>query len=216
MESENTDSEKVEMKNVESENTNTEIDPVSSASTLQALSKLLCLKEEDDFEFEQSSCSSTTRAMGPGNIGPPKAEETKIMPQTSVEKSYDIWNPEEVTEGAEYDDMWDVREIPEYEIVFQQQVGTEDLYLGFTRKDSSTACCEDLVVKIKLPNTNSYDIKIDIQETTLDLRTPNKKLLLTLPYPVECSSAKAVYIVESETLEVTASMKRKLDFVNFF
>lgn len=29
-------------------------------------------------------------------------------------------------------------------------------------------------VKIKLPNTNPSEIKIDIQEMILDLRTPNK------------------------------------------
>ncbi|KAM9181000.1 dynein axonemal assembly factor 6 [Dugong dugon] len=214
MESENTEIENMETENVESENM--EIDTVSSVSALQALSKLLYPEEEADFEFEQSNCSSTTGAMGPGNIGPPKTEEVQIIPQTSVEISEDIWNAEEVPEGAEHDDMWDVREIPEYEIVFKQQVGTEDIFLGLTRKDSSTACCEDLVVKIKLPNTNPSDIKMDIQEMILDLRTPNKKLLLALPHPVERNSAKAVYILESETLEVTMHMKRELDFVNFF
>ncbi|XP_003414861.1 dynein axonemal assembly factor 6 [Loxodonta africana] len=214
MESENTETENMETENVESEHM--EIDTVTSAPALQALSKLLYPEDEADLEFEQSNCSSTIGAMGPGNIGPPKSEEVKIIPQTSVEISEDIWNSEEVPEGAEHDDMWDVREIPEYEIIFKQQVGTEDIFLGLTRKDSSTACCEDLVVKIKLPNTNPSDIEIDIQEMIVDLRTPNKKLLLTLPHPVECNSAKAVYLLESETLEVTMPMKRELDFVNFF
>lgn len=36
-----------------------------------------------------------------------------VIPQTSDETSEDIWNPEEVPEGAEHADMWDVREIPE-------------------------------------------------------------------------------------------------------
>lgn len=43
-----------------------------------------------------------------------------------------------------------------------------------------------------------------------------RKLLLNLPHPVECDSAKALYILETETLEVTATLKRELDFVNFF
>ncbi|VCW97419.1 unnamed protein product [Gulo gulo] len=71
-------------------------------------------------------------------------------------------------------------------------------------------------VKIKLPNTNPSEIKIDIQEMILDLRTPDKKLLITLPHPVECNSAKAFYILETETLEVTTTLKRELDFINFF
>ncbi|KAL2768362.1 dynein axonemal assembly factor 6 [Daubentonia madagascariensis] len=208
------ESENMEMENMESENM--EIETISSISALQALSELINPDEEDDFDSGQSNCSSCIGAMGPGNIGPPKKEELKVIPQTSEENSGDIWNPEEVSEGAEHDDMWDVREIPEYEIVFKQQVGTEDIFLGLTRKDSSTACCNDLVVKIKLPNTNPSEIKIDIQEMVLDLRTPNKKLLITLPQPVECSSAKAFYTLETETLEVTMTMKRELDFLNFF
>uniref|UniRef100_A0A8C9P5B4 Dynein axonemal assembly factor 6 n=1 Tax=Spermophilus dauricus TaxID=99837 RepID=A0A8C9P5B4_SPEDA len=214
MESENTETENMETENIESENM--EIETISSISTLEALSNLLYPEEEDDFDFGQSNCSSTIGAMGPGNIGPPKSEELNAISQTSDENSEDIWNPEEVPEGAEHDDMWDGREIPEYEIIFKQQVGTEDIYLGLTRKDSSTACCQELVVKIKLPNTNPSEIKIDIQEMIIDLRTPNKKLLVTLPQPVASSSAKAFYIFETETLEITMTMQRELDFVNFF
>ncbi|XP_012606412.1 dynein axonemal assembly factor 6 [Microcebus murinus] len=209
MDSENTEAESMRPKNLE-------IETLSSISTLEALSELINPEEEDDFDSGQSNYSSSVGAMGPGNIGPPQREEPKVIPQASEERGGDIWNPEEVPEGAEHDDMWDVREIPEFEIVFQQQVGTEDVFLAFTRKDPSTACCQDLVVKIKLPDTNPSDIDIDIQEMFLDLRTPNKKLLITLPHPVECSSAKASYTRETETLEVTATMKRELDVVNFF
>ncbi|XP_058147286.1 dynein axonemal assembly factor 6 [Dasypus novemcinctus] len=214
MEPENMENANMEIENMQSENK--EVESLSSVTALQALSKLLYPEEEDDFISEQSNHSSTVGAMGPGNIGPPKREEPKVISQTSDENSEDIWKPEEVTEGAEHDDIWDVREIPEYEIIFKQQVGTEDIFLGLTRKDSSTACCEDLVIKIKLPNTSLSEIKMDIQEMILDLRTPNKKLLLTLPYPVECSSAKVFYILETETLEITVALKRELDFVNFF
>ncbi|XP_029786525.1 protein PIH1D3 isoform X2 [Suricata suricatta] len=212
-ESENTETKTTETENMESENMDTET--ISSVSALQALSKLLFPEEEDDFEPRQPNCSYVYEAMGPGNIGPPSTEELKDIPQSSDENVEDIWNAEEVAEGAEHDDMWDVREIPEYEIIFKQQVGTEELFLGFSRKDSSTACCEDLVIKTKLPNTNPSEIEIDIQEMILDLRTPNKKLLITLPHPVECNSAKAFYTLETETLEVTLTMKRDLDFINF-
>ncbi|XP_019573263.2 dynein axonemal assembly factor 6 [Rhinolophus sinicus] len=220
MESDNMESEHTEIENMETESTeyeNMDTETVSSVSALQALSKLLYPEEEDDFESGQSTYSSAIGAMDPGNIGPPKTEELKVIPpQTTGETSEDIWNPNKVPEGAEHDDMWDVRELPDYEIIYKQQVGTEDVFLALTRKDSSTACCKDLVVKIKLPNTNPSEIKVDIQEMILDLRTPNKKLLLNLPHPVECESAKALYILETETLEVTATLKREFDFVNFF
>ncbi|XP_007530683.1 dynein axonemal assembly factor 6 [Erinaceus europaeus] len=214
MESEKMGSENMEPESIQSNNM--EIETISSVSALSALSKLLYPEEEDDFESAQPNCSHVVGAMGPGNIGSPKAEELKVIPPTSDENCEEIWNPDEVPERAEHDDMWDSREMPEYEIIFKQKVGTEDMFLGMTRKDPSSACCEDLVVKIKLPNTKSSEIKIDVQEMILDLRTPNKKLLINLPHPVDCNSAKAIYTLENETLEVTMTMKRQLDFVNFF
>ncbi|GAB1303165.1 Dynein axonemal assembly factor 6B [Apodemus speciosus] len=215
MQSENAKGEKVEMGSLQAksmEATNMQLEMLSSASALQALSRLLNPEEEDDFDFEQGQCSSTIRAMGPGNIGPPKAKESKAIPKPRSDENENIWNPEEVPEGAEHDDMWDVREIPDYEIVFQQTVGTEDIYLGLTGKDPSTACCEELVVKIKLPNTSPSEIQIDIQEMLLDLRTPTKKLLVNFLQPVERNSAKASYIWETETLEVRMTLQRDLDF----
>ncbi|KAM5221488.1 dynein axonemal assembly factor 6 [Ctenodactylus gundi] len=127
-----------------------------------------------------------------------------------------IWDPDEIAEGAENDDVWDVREIPEYEIMFRQQVGTEDVYLGLIKKDASTACCPELIVKIPLPDTNTSEIYVDVQETFLDLRTPDKKLVVNFPQSVESSSAKALYDLDNETLEVTITLKRELDFANFF
>lgn len=215
MQSGNAEGEKVETGNLEAksvEANNMRFEMLSSASALQALSRLLNPEEEDDFDFEQGQCSSTISAMGPGNIGPPKAKESKAIPEPTSDENENIWNPEEVPEEAEHGDVWDVREIPDYEIVFQQTVGTEDIYLGLTGKDPSTACCEELVVKIKLPNTNPSDIQIDIQEMLLDLRTPKKKLLVDLPQPVERNSAKAFYIWETETLEVRMTIQRDLDF----
>uniref|UniRef100_A0A8C6H6F2 Dynein axonemal assembly factor 6 n=1 Tax=Mus spicilegus TaxID=10103 RepID=A0A8C6H6F2_MUSSI len=215
MESGNTEAEKVKTGNLEAksmEAKNMQFEMLSSASTLQALASLLNPEEEDDFDFEQGQCASTIRAMGPGNIGPPKAKESKAIPEPRSDESENIWNPEEVPEGGEHDDIWDVREIPDYEIVFQQTVGTEDIYLGLTGKDPSTACCQELVVKIKLPNTNPSEIQIDIQEMLLDLRTPKKKLLVNFPQPVERNSARASYIWEAETLEVRMTLQRDLDF----
>ena len=215
MESENAEAENVVTGNLEAkskEGKNMQFVTLSSAWSLQALSSLLNPEEEDGFDFEQGQCSFTIGAMGPGNIGPPKAKESKAIPEPRSDESENIWNPEEVPEGAEHDDIWDVREIPDYEIVFQQTVGTEDVYLGLTRKDPSTACCQELVVKIKLPNTNPSEIQIDIQEMLLDLRTPRKKLLVNFPQPVERNSARASYIWEAETLEVRMTLQRDLDF----
>ncbi|NXK13499.1 PIHD3 protein, partial [Herpetotheres cachinnans] len=136
--------------------------------------------------------------------------------QVKSENRETIWNTEEVPEGCEFDDTWDPREQPEYQILFKQCVGTEDVFFGMSRKDPSIACCEDMVIKIKLPETKYSDITLDIQDKVLDLRTPKKKLLLHLPYPVDSKKGKACFLSEEETLEVTLRLSRKFDFINFF
>ncbi|KAL2304475.1 hypothetical protein Nmel_013226, partial [Mimus melanotis] len=135
--------------------------------------------------------------------------------QVKSENKKTIWNTEEVPEGSEFDDTWDPREKPEYEISFKQHVGTEDVFFGMTGKDPSTACCEDIVIKIKLPETKYSDITLDIQDKVLDLRTPKKKLLLHLPYPVNSKEGRARFLSEEEILEVTLRVSRKFDFINF-
>ncbi|CAM4601487.1 unnamed protein product [Eretmochelys imbricata] len=193
-----------------------DLDSVSQFSSLQALAKLLAdPQEEDNEDNDLGSHSSTVSAVGPGNIGPAKKAEPTVTPDVKSGNSKDIWNTEEVPEGSEFDDIWDPREQPEYEILFKQQVGAEDIFLGMSRKDPSTACCEDMLIKIKLPDTRSSDITLDIQDKILDLRTPKKKLLLHLPHPVDSKNGKACFISEKETLEVTLRMKREFDFINF-
>ncbi|KAG6925614.1 PIH1 domain containing 3 [Chelydra serpentina] len=191
-------------------------DSVSPFSSLQTLAKLLAdPQEEDNDDDDLGSYSSSVSTVGPGNIGPAKQAEPTVTPNVKSGNSKDIWNSEEVPEGSEFDDIWDPREQPEYEILFKQQVGAEDIFLGLNRKDLSTACCEDMLIKIKLPDTKSSDITLDIQDKILDLRTPKKKLLLHLPHPVDSKNGKACFISEKETLEVTLRMKREFDFINF-
>lgn len=186
---------------------------VSSASSLQSLARLLSDTHEDEDDDDFGPCSSAS-AMTPGSIGPAKKETTDTL-QLKPEHNKSIWSMEEVPEGSEFDDTWDPREQPEYEILFKQHVGTEDVFFGMSRKDPSTACCEDMVVKIKLPETKFSDITLDIQDKVLDLRTPQKKLLLHLPCPVDSKKGKARFLSEEELLEVTLRMRREFDFINF-
>ncbi|XP_048370673.1 dynein axonemal assembly factor 6 isoform X2 [Sphaerodactylus townsendi] len=183
-------------------------------TSLLALAELLSGPRDEDEEDDEDRSSSATN-LGPGNIGAPKTMEPAAASQMKSANSKEIWSAEEVLEGSEYDDSWDFREQPEYEIMFQQQVRTEDMFLGMSRKDPSTACCEDMLIKIHLPDTKASDITLDIKEKILDLRTPQKKLLLHLPHPVDPDDGKACFVPEKSSLEVTLHMKREFDFINF-
>ena len=52
--------------------------------------------------------------LGPGDVGPKKPTTSTTKAPTTVKKNTkDIWDAEEVQEGAEYDDVYDTRPQPE-------------------------------------------------------------------------------------------------------
>uniref|UniRef100_A0A8C9NXC8 Dynein axonemal assembly factor 6 n=1 Tax=Serinus canaria TaxID=9135 RepID=A0A8C9NXC8_SERCA len=185
-----------------------DLDSMFSGSSLQSLARLLrdAPEEEEEDDDEQRHFINVSLRFFSSLTG---------TFQVKSENKKSIWNTEEVPEGSEFDDTWDPREKPEYEISFKQHVGTEDVFFGMTGKDPSTACCEEIVIKIKLPETKYSDITLDIQDKVLDLRTPKNKLLLHLPYPVNSKEGRARFLSEEEILEVTLRVSRKLDFINF-
>ncbi|MBN3295955.1 dynein axonemal assembly factor 6 [Amia ocellicauda] len=187
---------------------------LSSLDTLQALSTLLSPSPESDDE-DSSSVQSTAR-MGPGQIGPARAQQKKVPPVPPVppKNSKEIWSAEEVAEGSQFDDIMDPRPQPEYEVMLQQSVGTEDVFLGMSRKNPSSACCERILVRIKLPDTKMADVVLDVRETFLDLRAPNYKLGLHLPHPVHSEEGRARFVSERGELEVSLPTKRPLDCIN--
>ncbi|KAM4021275.1 dynein axonemal assembly factor 6 [Anomaloglossus baeobatrachus] len=180
----------------------------SSPLSIEALCDLL-----NNAEDEQSLSSSS--GITPGNIGPLASEKKWSSTFPNDISSKDIWSVSEVPDGSQFDDSLDPRKQPEYEMHFKQRVGSEDLFMGLSRKNPSTACCEDIVVKIHLPNTRASDMSLDITRKFLDLRTPKYKLGLHLPHPVNEKTGKAQFKVDTETLEVTLTMVRDFDFVNF-
>lgn len=60
----------------------------------------------------------------------------------------------------------------------------EDVFLNLGMKDGSTDHCDQLLIKIKLPNTQLKDISLDVLEKRLICSAPKYKLNLALPHPV--------------------------------
>ncbi|MGH0166252.1 UNVERIFIED_CONTAM: hypothetical protein FKN15_075115 [Acipenser sinensis] len=52
-------------------------------------------------------------------------------------------------------------------------------------------------------------------DDTWDPRQQPDKLGLHLPHPVDSKTGKACFISEAQTLEVTLTMQREMDFINF-
>ncbi|XP_029970124.1 dynein axonemal assembly factor 6 [Salarias fasciatus] len=185
----------------------------SSLQNLQALSALLSPQQQEEDDEDGKNMLACAH-LGPGNIGPPPKKDKEVSTPYKKQKSKDIWSEEEVPEGSQYDDEADQRAQPEYEIILKQSVGTEDVFLGLSRKDPSSMCCEAMLVKIKLPDTKATDVVLDIKETFLDLRTAKYKLGLHLPQPVHSQEGRAQFYTEREELEVTLLIKRPMDIIN--
>ncbi|XP_055059388.2 dynein axonemal assembly factor 6 [Misgurnus anguillicaudatus] len=187
---------------------------LASVQDLHALSALLSPPQEDEEDLRKVK---PLEKMGPGHIGAPAltATDNKQGSTAYVKKNNkNIWDDEEVTEGSHFEDLTDPRPQPEYEIILKQSVGTEDLFLGLSRKDPSSMCCESMLVKVKLPGTKASDLVLDVKETFLDLRTPKYKLGLHLPHPVHKHEGNARFITEREELEITLPMNRPMDSIN--
>lgn len=45
-----------------------------------------------------------------------------------------------------------------YDIILKQRVGTEDLFLGMSQKDSSSMCCESMQVYSIYPYDNNHNL----------------------------------------------------------
>ncbi|KAL4659673.1 protein PIH1D3 [Arapaima gigas] len=179
------------------------MDEYYSPANIQALATLLCPPKEDEDEDSWVRTFFAQRDFPVILFYPQRT----ILP-SSRHKSQLLSAFHGVTQTS--DGVWAVR----YEIVLEQSVGTEDLFLGLSRKDPSSVSCENMLVKVRLPSTDVSEVDLDVKEKFLDLRTPKFKLGLHLPHPVWPHKGKARFFAERDVLEVTLPMNRWLDDVN--
>lgn len=152
---------------------------------------------------------------GPGNIGGPAKPKVSSKSKEAAQKpkpaSKDIWDESEVPTSAVSEDIQDSRPQPEYDITYRQSVGTEDVFLQMGNRTGATMSCENMVVRVKLPNTKIADVHLDVKKTFLDCRSPNFKLGLHLPHPVDEASAGAEFNSDTNELSVTLRVIREFD-----
>lgn len=99
----------------------------------------------------------------------------------------------------------DHREVPEYEVLYSANQTAEDVYLGadFTR-DGSSAMCESLVVKVKLPKLQSIkELDLEVEAFALRLKTNDYRMRADLPAKVIEKKGAAKWDGNAKTLTVT-------------
>ncbi|KAH3695144.1 hypothetical protein DPMN_082600 [Dreissena polymorpha] len=188
------------------------MDGMMAPSMLSSLCDMMRPPDEESDSDEDKPVSSIAQ-LTPGCIGPAKKNNSSGQNNTAKKDTKDIWDAEEVQEGAEFESIYDPRPQPEYDIVYKQAVTSEDMFLQMGNKTPSTASCEEMVVKVKLPGTKLADVTLDVKTKFLDCRTPNYFLGLHLPHPVDSKSGKAQWDGKSETLNYVPEMIHFRTFV---
>ncbi|CAD5120463.1 DgyrCDS9030 [Dimorphilus gyrociliatus] len=186
-------------------------------SSLMALQDLLSPADDIDQDSEDEKPQTAASSMTPASIGNSKKIAGKAVERNNTTKdsnNKDIWDEEEIQPGAENIDYDDPRPEPEYEIIYKQAVTTEDVYLQMSNKSQATASCDQIVVRIKLPDSKISEIDLDVKKSFIDCRCPNYKLGLHLPQPVDHKSGKAEWNGKTSTLSITLKMIREYDFMN--
>lgn len=168
-------------------------------------------QEEEDVSENQFYSGKTESVLNPGNImGPNNTKKEVANPYTKIEAKVtktrpkkidnEIWKDEDFKEDNIKEDG---RPKPQYDILYKQSVKTEDVYLGLSGKDNSTLSCDQILVKIWLPNTNLKEIALEVKEQSIHIQTPNYLLNHILPYPVDKDKSDAKWDKEKGLLLLT-------------
>ena len=186
-----------------------------SYGDIMSLSNLITGGEKEDTENHFYS-NETQSTLNHGNIvgGDKKKEIAK--PNTKIEAKYnhriltnpknDIWTEKDFQEEKFQEDD---RPKPEFEILYRQKIGTEDIYLGLSDKDPSSNSCDQLLMKVKLPHTNLKEIGIEVKEQSVHLTTPQYLLNHILQYPVYKDKTEAKWDKNKSILLLTFYIKKK-------
>jgi dynein assembly factor 6, axonemal len=95
-----------------------------------------------------------------------------------------------------------------FEILYKQSVMTEDVFLGLSDKDPSSAHCEAMVVRIACPSHRRDDIELDVKKQKLLLQSSSLKLSLYLPHPVRHQDGEAKWDAATQILTVSLPIIR--------
>jgi hypothetical protein len=126
--------------------------------------------------------------------------EAKVNNRIPTKKDTEIWKDEDF---KEHNIKEDGRPKPQFDVLYKQKVGSEDVYLGMSGKSNSSLACDYLLVKIWLPNTTLKEIGLEVKEQSIHVQTPNYLLNHILPYQVDKDNSEAKWDKDKGLLLVT-------------
>merc|ERR1712187_1081708 len=110
------------------------------------------------------------------------------------------------------DEVADDRKIPKYEIMPRMRINASDAYLNLQEMVPSSDRCQDLLIKIWLPDTQLKEITLDVLEDRLLLQAPKYRLNVALPHRVKKDSGDAKWDKLSGVLSVVVPIDVKVQY----
>ena len=118
-----------------------------------------------------------------------------------------IWDEEEIDQ-TDPDFIDDGREVPEYNIIYKQHVGAEDVYLGMGNTTPSTISAGYLVVHIDFPGQKMKDLDLKVEKQKIVAQSPKHRLCTYLPHEVDDQKGNAKWDGKKDRLSITLPIVR--------
>ncbi|XP_028034662.1 protein PIH1D3 [Bombyx mandarina] len=182
-----------------------------SPSTMEKLAELFRPPEPDVFQGEDFTPTEYEITSVRGKI--PATERDPKDPKTieEYEELEDRAAEDLCRIGAGLDD----RKTPQYTMNYQQSVSAEDVFLQIGPKTPSSASCENIVIRIKMPGDKKENVDLNVDRTTVTVNSSQYTLNLPLPHGVDPDLSKANWDTAEDMLVLTLKLDREFDFVNF-
>ncbi|CAM9309604.1 unnamed protein product [Phaeothamnion confervicola] len=117
--------------------------------------------------------------------------------------STSIWDEDDIHSKDAIEFADDGRPAPLYDILYKQNVMSEDVFLGIGDKTPGSKDCTHMVVKIQFPGARMADLELDVTRHKIRAESPDLRLATYLPLPVDESKGVAKWDPKRCTLAVT-------------
>ena len=162
------------------------------------------------------SSNGTSSTFTPAHIGASSSTSVSrdvAESKTTKTETNEIWNPEELPDKIDLIGKEDTtRKRPHFDILYKQNVTSEDMYLGMTGKNQSSHSCNFLTVRVDLPGAKTKELNVDITGTKLVVQSEKYKLVLSLPHRVRDKDGKAKWDSDKSRLSITLPIVREDTF----
>lgn len=171
-------------------------------------------EEQDERNRPPSLRSGNPKTGGQQSMAPPNMRvAVKQKPKKQDEGA--IWQPEEFKAASGVvvkQEASDDRIAPRYEIMPRMRVGAPDVFLNLQEMDPSSDSCQDLLIKIWLPDTQLKDISVDVLDDRVLLQAPKYRLNVALPHKVRKDSGNAKWDKLTGLLSVVVPVDGKIKY----